>query len=368
MKIKIALLWLMCVGTSALAQEKKYTVKGNLNGTDVPMKVYLSFRDGDRKVTDSTMTQNHKFTFTGTVEHPAEATIYVHWIYPKPKAPVSEGAQFMLGYGTTTIEGDRLQTAKISGGEDQEAYVALKRRVDVVRDSVYRIWKAQQGELPEDSAAAFNRLLYAQGKIIKNAMKTFVQTHPGSAASFNLLQGSTLVITDMEFVESVLELLRPEFGKFERFKAIEQKVSLTKRLSVGQQAMDFTQSNDKGEMVSLSDVKGKYVLIDFWASWCGPCRVEYPFLKKAYARFKDKNFEIIGVSIDDKKSLWLDAIKSNGFEWMQLSDLKGRENAVAKAYGVAAIPQSFLIDPQGKIIAKNLRGEDLINKLEEVIQ
>lgn len=370
MKFKICLLGLLCVFSCATAQEKKYLIKGNLTGANVPMKVFLSFRDGSHVVRDSTMAKDNKFSFSGTLEHATEATLYVHWIYPpneKPMDRVSEGTQFMLGKGTTSIEGKRLFDARISGAKVQKEYVALKKAVAAVRDSVYRIWKAQQDVLPEDSAAAFKRLLYAQHQIVQNRTRDFIRTHPGSGYAFSILQSNTLVIDDMPFVEWMLEVLKPEFGRYERFKNIEQKVDLTKRLSIGQQAIDFTQSDNKGKMFSLSNVKGKYVLIDFWASWCGPCRVEYPFLKRAYARFKDKNFEIIGVSIDDKKSLWLNAIQSNGFDWIQLSDLKGRENSVAKAYAISAIPQSFLIDPQGKIIARNLRGEDLIAKLEEVI-
>lgn len=370
MKVNICLLWLLCLCTSAIAQEKKYTVKGNITGANVPMKAFLYFRDGDRKVTDSTMTQNNKFTFSGKLEHATEATVYVHWIYPpnvKPQGPTSEGIQLMLELGTVSIVGERLRNAKITGGEAQQDYMAYKKRIDVVGDSVYRIWKAQQDVLPEDSAAALKRLIYARGKMIQNATKDFVKKHPKSAVSFNILQTNTLVISDIPYVESMLGALRPEFGKSDRFKAVEQKVNLTKRLDIGKQAINFSQMDDKGKMVSLSDVKGKYILIDFWASWCGPCRTEYPFLKKAYSEFKDKNFEIIGVSLDDKKTAWLDAIKSNGFEWIELCDLQGRDNAVAKAYGVAAIPQSFLIDPQGMIIAKNLRGDDLIEKLKEVI-
>lgn len=367
MKVKICLIGLMCLCTSTIAQEKKYTLRGNLTGADVPMKVFLSFRDGDRRVTDSTMAKNNKFTFSGVLEHPVEATMYVHRIYPKPKGVVSQGGQFMLEPGTTTVEGESFYGARITGGNAQKDYVAYHEKIKDLRDSVYRIWKAQQGALPEDSAAAFNRLLYAQRVTIKNATKDFVQSHPASALAFSILQTNTVMVEDMGLVESMLEALKPGFGNTQRYKSVEQKVQLAKRLSIGQPAMDFSQSDDKGKMVSLSAVKGKYVLIDFWASWCGPCRTEYPFLKKAYARFKDKNFEIIGISIDHKQSDWLDAIKSNGFQWIQLSDLKGRENAVAIAYGVSAIPQSFLVDPQGKIIAKNLRGEELLDKLAEVM-
>jgi peroxiredoxin len=367
MKVKIVLLWLMCVCISAIAQEKKYVVKGRLTGAKVPMKVFLFYRDGDRKVADSTIAKNNKFSFSGILEQPTEAVMYVHSIYPEPKGLVSQGGQFMLGPGTIRIEGEDFNTAKITAGQDQLDYVELNKITSDVRDSTYRIWKAQQGVLPEDSLAAFNRLIYAQRVMARNALKKFIQTHPKSAASFNILQSNTLVIEDIPFVESLLEALKPGFGSTNRFKSIEEKVGLTKRLSVGQPAMNFSQTDDKGKLVSLSDLKGKYVLIDFWASWCGPCREEYPFLKKAYAQFKDKNMEIIGISLDDKKANWLNAIQSNGFQWIQLSDLKGPGNAVAKAYGVSAIPQNFLVDPQGKIIARNLRGEELLSKLAEVL-
>ncbi|WP_198139876.1 TlpA disulfide reductase family protein [Pedobacter sp. BAL39] len=368
--MKICLLGMLFICASALAQDKKYNVKGHLTDSKVPMKVFLSYRDGNRKVTDSTMSKNNKFSFSGTLEHATEASIYVHWVYPSsvtPEDPVSQGAEFMLDHGNTTIEGGTLFTATITGTAGQKEYVALNRSTDVLRDSVYQIWKTQMEALPEDSAAAFNRLLYAQEKIIKNAMKRYVKSHPQSAVSFNILQQNTIVVSDVPFVEFMLAALKPEFGDTKRYQEVNDKVSISKRLAIGQPALNFTQTDDKGKMVSFADVKGKYILIDFWASWCGPCRTEYPFLKRAYTKYKDKNLEIIGVSIDDDKSAWLNAIKSNGFQWIQLSDMKGRENAIAKMYGISAIPQSFLIDPQGKIIAKNLRGEDLLEKLAEVM-
>ncbi|MDD7884560.1 TlpA disulfide reductase family protein [Flavivirga sp. 57AJ16] len=371
MKEKMCLLWLVCFFSTAMAQKKEFTIKGHLTGANVPLKVFLYYRDGNSKFADSTMAKNNTFTFTGTIEHATQASIYAHWLYPnKAKAPenANEGIELMLDNGDISIEGEYLRTAQINGGKTQEEFIAYRKKTDSLGNAVYQIWKEQQDELPEDSIASFKRLIYARGKLIKETVKSFINTHPKSELSFSILQSNTLVIEDVEYVESILNTLRPEFGKFDRFKEIEQKVMLTKRLSIGQKAIDFTQSNDKGDMVSLSDMKGKYVLIDFWASWCGPCRMEYPYLKSAYKKYKNKNFEIIGISIDDKESLWLNAIKSNNFEWIQLSDLKGKDNAVAKMYGISAIPQNFLIDPQGKILAKNLRGDELNDKLKGIFK
>lgn len=135
-------------------------------------------------------------------------------------------------------------------------------------------------------------------------------------------------------------------------------------------AVDIVQNNPEGKPLKLSDYKGKFVLIDFWASWCGPCREENPNLVKTYQQFKDKGFEIFGVSLDTPGDhlKWINAIKNDQLTWPQVSDLKGWENEAAKIYGIRSIPASFLIDPSGKIIAKDLRGTALTTELEKIFE
>jgi thiol-disulfide isomerase/thioredoxin len=147
-----------------------------------------------------------------------------------------------------------------------------------------------------------------------------------------------------------------------------KKIEAARKASIGQPIENFKLPNLDGQMVEVASLKGKYVLVDFWASWCGPCRAENPFLKEAYAKYKPKNFEIVGISLDDKRDKWVAAIEKDGLPWIHVSDLKGWKNVAALSYGITAIPQNFLVDTNGVIIAQNLRGEALAKKLEEIIQ
>ncbi len=153
-------------------------------------------------------------------------------------------------------------------------------------------------------------------------------------------------------------------------KKVQHAIEVNKLTGIGKTALDFTQSDTAGKPVSLKDFRGKYVLLDFWASWCGPCREENPNVVAAYNKYHDKNFTVLSVSLDQPtgKEKWLNAIHKDGLTWTHVSDLKFWDNAVAKQYDIESIPSNFLLDPNGVIIGKDLRGDDLNNKLAEVLK
>lgn len=163
--------------------------------------------------------------------------------------------------------------------------------------------------------------------------------------------------------------VQDEFRQYQEKEKGAVKATLDAAITtaVGKPALEFTQNDSKGKPVTLSSFRGQYVLIDFWASWCGPCRAENPAVVKAYHAWHSKGFTILSVSLDDNKDRWLAAIKKDGLDWTQVSDLKSWQNSVATLYGVQGIPMNFLLDKDGKIIAKGLRGDDLEKKLTELV-
>lgn len=359
---------------SSQAQEVK--IKGTLNFKEPGEKAFLSYRKGDDRINDSTEIKNGQFAFKDKIAEPTLANLSVRFA-PKEgeKRPRMDRMQIFLEPGNIQVKAkDSLKFAVVSGSKAQkeyEAYNKLMAPYDKRQETFGPRYEKFRNEKDEAGMKSIQDEYQAMLKE-KNekVVKPYIDAHPSSPIILNILNSYVGYDIDPVVVEPLYDHLSVTNRNSPSGKALKNRIETAKKTAVGAYAMNFTQNDTLGKPISLSDFKGKYVLLDFWASWCGPCRAENPNVVKAFNQYKDKNFTVLGVSLDQdgKHQAWMDAIHKDELTWTHVSDLKFWDNAVAKQFGIRAIPQNLLIDPNGKIIAKNIRGEELNKKLEEVIK
>jgi peroxiredoxin len=277
--------------------------------------------------------------------------------------------------GQIVISGkDSVSTASMSGSALNKDYLTLQALMKPVDDRHLdmsirlRTVTREQAKAPGFSDS-LNRVQDTLQHQRREIALDFIRRHPDSYISLFALESYVPgAYPDPAKLEPLFNTLSPAVRETIAGQAFLRMLNNIRLVKVGAAAPDFTEKDVKGQPISLAQFRGKYVLIDFWASWCGPCRQDNPNLVKLHNRFKDKNFVILGVSLDkpEGKAAWLQAIKDDGLIWPQVSDLKGWESGVPKLYGVRAIPQNFIIDPQGKIVATQLHGEELQRFVEQL--
>ena len=364
---------LVVVPISAFAQSGEYKISGKIGKLSNSAKVYLTYRTGKTVTTDSVISNRGTFQFQGQLVDPIKARIVVdHNAVGIKNLKNADFLEIYLEKGKIEVSSqDSVYLAKIVGSpiNDQN-----KKLTDLIAPIVTK----QKALLVEYNAAVKAKNEVAKDEIEKRFDATdtelnelqikFVQANPTSYVSLDAVKSIAGAAPEVDKIEPLFNGLSEQIRNTTSGKEFAQKIAKLKLVAVGAVAPDFVQTSSDNKQVKLSDFRGKYLLVDFWASWCGPCRKENPNVVAAYNRFRDKNFSILGVSLDKDKEAWLKAIEKDQLNWTQVSDIKGWDNEVAQLYAVRSIPANFLIDPSGKIIARNLREEQLLEKLAEILK
>lgn len=340
-------------------QAKGFVINGNIAGlTDGKVQV-VSMSD-DHAVIASDSAKNGMFTLKGSVTEPN-----LYFIVLSDEQP----QYLFLENNPISITGSKadIRNIKIEGSQSHADFMEFNKifnpLIAELNGFAALIQKEEDEKKKEDLFAKYDSVV----KKVNTEVGNFVTAKKSSLVSVFLLSVSSQVLADPAALEQRFNMLSEEVRNSEIGKSLANSIAYAKVGAVGTKALDFTQNDVNGKPVKLSSFRGKYVLIDFWASWCKPCRLESPNLVKVYNKFKAKNFTILSVSLDQSKEAWLKAIEADKLTWTHVSDLQYWSNAVAQMYHIQSIPANFLIDPDGKVIARDLRGENLGKKLSGIL-
>ena len=379
--MKRCFLMLLCTlagVVSVQAQKNEFVIEGSLKEMPVlPEKVYLSYRTEGYTAMDSARVKNGQYKFSGSFEGLRELTVSTKNLDSRlggqGAVRLPELAAFYLDKGKArVVSTGTMGNAVVTGSSVNDEYLAANRRYDRVMDSLKQLVKMGQ-ETMNDVAMT---LIWVYGERLTGVMTTdypaYIGSHPGAGINpilIGKLMPASTAAGWLDKMDSLYRLLPPDLRTGTDGKKLGERLATELRTAVGHQAMDFTQQDKDGTPVRLSSFRGKYVLLDFWASTDPSCYRALPVLVKAYETYGSKGLVVLGVSLDDDRAAWMKAIEeTNSDQIKQVSDLKGMESQAAKMYGITAVPKNFLIDPNGIIIARNLTSLTLDKTLTSIFE
>lgn len=362
--MKKQLVILICLSIFVLCCQtgNKFKITGKIKGLSEGNVILSEIINRETVGIDTVELEDGRFEFTGVLPHPTQ--LYLNFDSIK-------GSVYFFGENKKMhilVDKDSLRNAIITGSPTQKIYesymdslqVYVKQRGEIsplIREAIKEEDKAKEENLRAKTSLIYQNMQKYQIRFMFRENKSVVAAYLAGIMSYRL---------DYSSLDSIYKNLDPSVENTSYYKDLTKKINIYRIVSPGQIAPEFEQKTTNGELVHLTDFRGQYLLIDFWASWCGPCRKEIPNVKEVYAKYNKMGFEVLGVSLDKTMEDWEKAISEEELEWPNVSDLKFWQNEVAVKYGVKAIPHTILLDPDGRIIVKNLRGKALHDKLSEI--